>query len=70
MSQQDNQERTNQAIKIEDVTVEESRQDEVKGGDGGIQKVGCGHLILPNGGNYSGDAGVGVLKSTDGGRTW
>ena len=51
MNQPENQEPTNQQVKIEDLPVDAAQQDEVKGG----------HL---------GTAGVGILKSTDGGRTW
>ena len=54
MSQQENQERAHEAIEIEDLTVAESLQDEVTGGDGGIQKLGSRLLILQNDGNYSG----------------
>jgi hypothetical protein len=53
MSQQKNQEWTNQAVEIEDLTVEEARQNEVKGSDGGIQKLGSRRLILQNDGTYS-----------------
>jgi hypothetical protein len=47
MSQQENAGRTNQVVEIKDLTVEEPAQDEVKGGVGTLQKVGCGTLILP-----------------------
>ena len=53
MSQQENQERTNQAIEIEDLTVEESGQDEVTGGANNLTKVGVGTLILANANTYN-----------------
>ena len=52
MNQLENQERTNQADEIDDLTVEESGQDEVKGGNGGIQKFGSRRLALQGDGTY------------------
>jgi hypothetical protein len=44
MNQQENQERMNQMV--EDLTVEASAQQEVKGGNRGTQAVYTGHITL------------------------
>lgn len=54
MSQQKNQELTHQVVETEDLTVEAAAQQEVKGGNGGIQKLGSTRLILQGDGSYSG----------------
>ena len=54
MSPEENQEQTNQAVEIEDLPIEELVKLVVKGGNGGIQKLGSRRLILQGDGTYSG----------------
>jgi len=51
MSQEENQEPTNQAVEIEDLSIEELVK-LVEGGNGGIQKLGSRRLILQGDVNY------------------
>jgi len=46
MSQEENQELPNQAVEIEDLPIEELVKLVVKGGNGGIQKLGSRRLVL------------------------
>ncbi len=52
MSQEENQEGMNPAVKIEDLPFEELVKLVVKGGNGGIQKLGSRRLILLGDGTY------------------
>jgi hypothetical protein len=49
-----NPEPTNQTIEVKDLPVKTAMQQEVRGGNGGIQKLGSARLILQGDGNYSG----------------
>jgi hypothetical protein len=46
MNQQENPEQKTLAVEVEDLTVEESAQQEVKGGTKGIQTVYTGSITL------------------------
>ena len=46
MNQQENQERTNQAVEFEDLTVEVSAQQNVKGGNRGSVSVPTGSVTF------------------------
>ena len=53
MSQHEKQARTNPTAEVEDLAVEAAVQNEVKGGNGGLQKLGSKMLILQGDGTYS-----------------
>jgi hypothetical protein len=53
MSRKENQQCMNNSVVVEDLPVEAAAQQEVKGGNGGIQKLGSARLILQGDGNYS-----------------
>ena len=54
MNSQENPEPMNQTVEIEDLTPKTASQQEVRGGNGGIRKVGTGTLILQGDNAYYG----------------
>jgi hypothetical protein len=52
MTKQENQEPMNQMVDMEDLTIGELPQNEVKGGAGTLTKAGGGTLILNNTNTY------------------
>jgi len=52
MSKEEKQEPPNQTVEIEDLSIEELVRLVLKGGNGGIQKLGSQRLVLQGDGTY------------------